>query len=112
MLQLVFAKNQSGIEPVRKELKEFSESERLEIDKAILKVQQRWPIGRPLVGSLGDKLWEVRVHLKDRIARIIFFIDDNSMILLRAFIKKDQKTPKEEKDLALRRKAAFRRENR
>jgi len=112
MLQLVFAKNQSGVEPVRKWLEDFSESEKLVIEDAISEVQQRWPIGKPLVGNLRDGLREVRIHLKNRIARIIFFIDGSDMVLLHAFIKKDQKTPKEEKDLALGRKAAFRRENR
>jgi len=72
--------------------------------------QVRWATDL-LVGSLRDGLWEVRTHLKNRIARVIFFIDDNTMILLHGFIKKDQKTPKEDKELALKRKATFRREN-
>lgn len=107
MLQLVFVKNQSGTEPVRKWLEELSKEEKSKIEEAISEVQQRWPIGKPLVGSLGDGLWEVRVHLKNRNARVIFFINNNKMILLHGFIKKDQRTPKEDKDLALKRKSAF-----
>ncbi len=50
-------------------------------------------------------LWEVRSKITDgQIARIIFYIDKGEMILLHGFIKKSQKTPKKEIDLALKRK--------
>ena len=39
-----------------------------------------------------------------RIARVIFYISKGEMILLHGFIKKSQKTPKKEIDLALKRK--------
>jgi phage-related protein len=35
----------------------------------------------------------VRVSLENRIARILFGIDGNLMVLLHGFIKKTQKTP-------------------
>jgi phage-related protein len=50
-------------------------------------------------------LWEVRSKLTGgRIARVIFYISRGEMILLHGFIKKSQKTPKQEIDLALKRK--------
>jgi phage-related protein len=50
-------------------------------------------------------LWEVRSKLTGgRIARVIFSISQGEMILLHGFIKKSQKTPKPEIDLALKRK--------
>jgi phage-related protein len=50
-------------------------------------------------------LWEVRSKLTGgRIARVIFSISQGEMILLLGFIKKSQKTPKPEIDLALKRK--------
>ena len=70
----------------------------------MLKVQYCWPIGKPLVGNLGNGLWEVRSQLPDRIARVIFCVDAGTMVLLHGFIKKTQKTPKWELDLALKRK--------
>jgi phage-related protein len=39
-----------------------------------------------------------------RIARVIFYISQGEMILLHGLIKKSQKTPKQEIDLALKRK--------
>jgi phage-related protein len=66
----------------------------------ILKVQYCWPIGRPLVGSLGGGLWEVRSRLDERIARVLFCVRGSSMILLHGFIKKTQKTPVQDLELA------------
>lgn len=49
-------------------------------------------------------LWEVRSNLTQRkIARVLFCIRQDNMILLHAFIKKTQKTPKQDLDLALAR---------
>ena len=62
----------------------------------------------PLVRSLGDGLWEVRSRLPTRIARTIFAIEGHAIILLHAFIKKTQKTPSEDKALALQRRNAYR----
>ena len=40
---------------------------------------------------------------KGRIARVLFCIDEGRMVLLHAFIKKTQKTPNADRDLALKR---------
>ncbi len=50
----------------------------------------------PLVRKMEADLWEVRVSLPDRIARILFTIDDKQMVLLHGFIKKSEATPKED----------------
>ena len=55
--------------------------------------------------ALGKGLWEVRSTLEsNRIARVIFCMGDGYMILLHGFIKKTQKVPQADIDLALRRK--------
>ncbi|BBI17781.1 type II toxin-antitoxin system RelE/ParE family toxin [Neochlamydia sp. S13] len=59
----------------------------------VKKVQFRWLLGLPLVRNLGDKLWEVRSSIPHGIARIIFIISTNKMVLLHGFIKKTQKIP-------------------
>ncbi|OAD20621.1 protein containing DUF891, partial [Candidatus Thiomargarita nelsonii] len=41
------------------------------------------------------------------IARVIFFIHNNKIVLLHGFIKKTQQTPKEDIELALTRKTTF-----
>ena len=77
------------------------------IGEDIMAVQYGWPIGMPLVRNLGNGLWEVRTNLENRIARVIFFIHHNQIVLLHGFIKKTQQTPKEDIELALARKSAF-----
>jgi phage-related protein len=68
-------------------------------------VEFSWPIGMPLVRSLGRGLWEVRSSLtRGRIARVIFCVEQGGMVLLHGFIKKTEKTPEREIDLALKRK--------
>jgi phage-related protein len=59
----------------------------------------------PLVRSLGRDLWEVRSTLRGgRIARVIFCVQTDRMVLLHGFVKKSQKTPPREIELALGRK--------
>ena len=59
----------------------------------------------PLVRSLGDGLWEVRSSLTGgKVARVIFTEEHGAMVLLHGFIEKTKKTPKQDLDLALKRK--------
>jgi phage-related protein len=53
----------------------------------------------PSVRKLKADLWEVRIQLVFRIARVVFTVDDGTMVLLHAFIKKSQAMP--QADLAL-----------
>jgi phage-related protein len=81
------------------------EADRHTVGKDIQKVEFGWPIGRPHCAPLGKGLWEVRSTLEsNRIARVIFCMGDGYMILLHGFIKKTQKTPQADIDLALKRK--------
>jgi len=63
----------------------------------------RWPVGMPLVEYLGDNLLEIRSTLKNRIARVIVTVKNDKMILLHGFIKKEQKPPQKELNLAKKR---------
>jgi phage-related protein len=70
----------------------------------ITDVEFSWPIGMPLCRPLGKGLWEVRSDLaRGRIARDIFCVHDGRMVLLHGFMKKTQKTPKDDLDLATKR---------
>lgn len=92
----------SGREPVRQWLKALDEADRKIIGEDIKDVEFSWPIGMPLVRPLGHGLWEVRSDItQGRIARVIFCIHMDHMVLLHGFIKKTRKTP--EADLALAR---------
>jgi phage-related protein len=99
-----FYVNAGGRRPVREWFLELPEADRHAIGKDIQKVEFGWPIGRPHCAPLGKGLWEVRSSLStDRIARVIFCIFGDHMILLHGFIKKTQKTPAADIDLATRR---------
>jgi phage-related protein len=104
-LDAVFFKSENGNEPVREWLLTLPKEERQIIGEDMLKVQYCWPMGKPLVGSLGSGLWEVRSRLGDRIARVIFLVEGRTMVLLHGFIKKTQKTPTHELELAVKRKS-------
>jgi len=98
-----FYQTAAGREPVRDWLKELDAEDRKAIGGDIATVEYGWPVGMPTCGPLGQGLWEVRSSLRsNRIARVIFGIVRNQMVLLHGFIKKTQKTPAE--DLALARK--------
>ena len=58
----------------------------------------------PYCRRLGNGLWEVRSDLTDgKIGRVIFFVVRGRMALRHGFIKKTQKTPAKDIDLALKR---------
>ena len=98
----------SGREPVREWLKALAAADRKAIGEDIKDVEFSWPIGMPLCRSLGGGLWEVRSDLPlGRIARVLFCVRNGRMVLLHGFIKKSQKTPIAERNIALRRMKAL-----
>jgi phage-related protein len=99
-----FYSTDAGRAPVLDWLRGLDKADRNAIGVDLLRVQFGWPIGRPLVGSLGDGLWEVRSTLRSqRIARLILCFHDETMVVLHGFIKKTQKTPAGDLALAKRR---------
>jgi phage-related protein len=93
ILSVAFFRAASGNEPVREWLKSMPGED-------LKTVQFGWPLGMPLVRKLEHGLWEVRSRLPDRIARVIFTTGESRMILLHGFIKKSQKTSREDLELA------------
>ncbi|MEI6076924.1 MAG: type II toxin-antitoxin system RelE/ParE family toxin [Verrucomicrobiota bacterium] len=106
-LKVVFFKTDTGNEPVREWLKELSKDDCKVIGMDILTVQYAWPIGKPLVDNLADGIWEVRSRLDNRIARTLFAMVNQEIVLLHGFIKKQQKTPADELELAKKRKKQY-----
>jgi phage-related protein len=98
----------SGREPVRDWLKSLPAADRKVIGEDIKDVEFSWPIGMPLCRHLGGGLWEVRSDLPlGRIARVLFCVRNGRMVLLHGFIKKTQKTPVSERDVAVKRMKAL-----
>jgi len=86
-------------------LKSLDAADRRVIGEDIKDVEFSWPIGMPLVRSLGRDIWEVRLSLpRGRIARVSFCVEPDCVVLLQGFLKKTQKTPTQDIDLAIRRR--------
>jgi phage-related protein len=103
ILEVRFFQTAAGKEPVREWLKELVKEDRQSIGEDIKTAQFGWPLGMPLVRKLEKNLWEVRTPITDGIARVIFTVIGNQMVLLHGFIKKSQKTPKNELETARKR---------
>lgn len=94
----------NGKEPVREWLLSLNVEDRKKIGKDIFKVEHGWPVGMPYSRPIGRGLYEVRSTISDGcIARVLFCIKNNKMILLHGFIKKTQVIPDKEKDIAYKR---------
>jgi phage-related protein len=106
-LKVVFFQTDTGNEPVREWLKALSKDDCKVIGADILTVQYAWPVGKPLVDNLGDGVWEVRSRLDNRIARTLFALVNQEIVLLHGFIKKQQRTPVDELELAKKRKKQY-----
>ncbi|MFO7902470.1 MAG: type II toxin-antitoxin system RelE/ParE family toxin [Planctomycetota bacterium] len=85
----------------------LDKEDRKTIGEDIKSLQFGWPLGMPLVRKMGTDLWQIRSQLPNRIARVIFTVQDDNMVLLYEFIKKSRKTPKAELNLAKRRLTHF-----
>ena len=108
ILAVRFFRTNAGREPVRDWLKNVLSSEdRLIIGVDIKTAQFGWPIGMPVVRKLEADLWEVRSRIRDGIARTLFTVVESEMVLLHGFVKKSQKIPKDELDLARNRLKAL-----
>jgi phage-related protein len=106
-LPAVFFRTNSGREPVRVWLKDLDPADRKIVGDDIRDCEFAWPVGlplcRPITGRRG--LWEIRSNLSGgRIARVLFCIEHGRMVLLHGFIKKTQRTPGREIEIAVKRK--------
>jgi len=103
-IPVAFWATETGTEPVRDWLKELDKEDRRQIGEDIKIVQFGWPVGMPTCRPMGKGLFEVRSRITDgRIARVLFCFHGNKIILLHGFVKKTQKTPKPDLELALKR---------
>lgn len=99
-LKVMFFRTRRGNEPVREWLKSLPLDEKRIIGEDVKTVQFGWPLGIPFVRKLEPGLWEVRSNLPSGIARVLFTVEGNTMVLLHGFIKKSQKTPLDDLHLA------------
>jgi phage-related protein len=100
-----FYRTSSGIGPVLEWLRDLPKEDRRVLGIDLMRVQVGWPIGMPLARSLGDGLWEMRSTLPSRrIARLLLCFHEGVIVVLHGFVKKTQKTPPDDLELARKRK--------
>jgi phage-related protein len=100
----------TGVAPVRDWLRGLTREARRQVGWDIGQVQERWPLGRPLVGKLSGGLCEVRTTFDKNEYRVFFYVEreqvvvvHNAMVLVHGIHKKTQKTPPADIALAQRR---------
>lgn len=110
ILHVVFYTTAAGNEPVRSWLASLSREDRRSVGFDIKTAQYGWPVGMPLIRKLDLGLWEVRSHISGGIARVLFTVEGDTMVLLHGFVKKSQKTPAADLKTAKQRMADLREE--
>ena len=108
-LRVVFFRTDRGNDPVRDWLEGLGERDEVIIDTDITVVAENWPsvlrtsLVKKLQGEEG--LWEIRSRISDgkRIARVLFTVEADEIILLHGFVKKSQRTPRKDLRIARRR---------
>lgn len=86
-------------------LKQVDPASRKGIGEDLYTLQLGWPVGMPLARKLEPNLWELRSHVSNGIARIMFTEEKRALILLHGFIKKSQKLAASDLVLAKKRLA-------
>jgi len=108
ILEVVFFRMEAGNEPVRDWLCGLVREDRKTLGEDIKTVQFGWPLGMLLIRKLTTGLREVRSHISTGIARVMFTVDGQTMVLLHGFQKKSQRTPPADLVTANRRLAQLR----
>lgn len=101
---VVFYRTSNGDEPVREWLRRLDDQDRKIVGDDLRTLEYGWPVGMPLCRSITSHkgLWELRSNLTGRrIARVLFCIAHGKLVLLHGFIKKTQKTPDPDLQLAV-----------
>lgn len=90
---------------VMKGIKSWPQGLRAKYARTIDLIEEFGPqIGPPHTKSMGKGLFEIRVKAREGIGRAFFCYQlGNEIVILHSFIKKTQKTPKKELEIALRR---------
>ena len=85
---------------------DLDKQDRKAIGEDIATLEFCWPVGKPKCSPMHAHigLYEIRSNVSSRrIARVLFVIVGSKMVLLHGFIKKTQKTPAKELNIAVAR---------
>ena len=100
--EIVFYKNDKGEKPVEDFLDSLNDKMRAKMLLSIRIVREKgYQTRMPYSEELEDGIFELRAKVGSDISRVLyFFVVGRKIILTNGFIKKTQKTPKSEIELA------------
>ena len=100
--EIVFYDKPDGSEPVKEFLLSVDDKMRARLIKTIeLLAQNGTALRMPYSKHLVDGIFEIRAKVGSNISRVLyFFVIGNRIVLTNGFVKKTQKTPKNEIELA------------
>ena len=107
--EIVFYKNDKGEKPVEDFLDSLSDKMRAKMLLSIRIVREKgYQTRMPYSEELEDGIFELRAKVGSDISRVLyFFVVGRKIILTNGFIKKTQKTPKSEIELAKKYRADY-----
>ena len=107
--EIVFYKNDKGEKPVEDFLDSLSDKMRAKMLLSIRIVREKgYQTRMPYSEELEDGIFELRAKVGSDISRVLyFFVVGRKIILTNGFIKKTQKTPKSEIELAKKNRADY-----
>jgi phage-related protein len=107
--EIEFYKKENGDSPVEEFLESLSTKMRAKAIREIDLLEEFGillpkPHARDIEGEKYKGLWELRIKVATDIARTFYFLaSGNKFVLLHGFIKKDEKTPVSELEIARKR---------
>lgn len=102
---VIFFRSSSGREPARDFIESLPTEERAKVyghveilaNKGVL-------LEKPFVDHIDGKIWELRISITKREVRMLYFMTTGkTAVLLHGFVKKTQRTPRGEIEIAVRR---------
>jgi len=110
LLEVVFYELSNGEKPALNSILEIKDTKlRAKVFRS-LKLLETFgnELGEPDTAPLGNEIFELRTKQGSNIVRCLYFYQKGKIIIVtNSFIKKTQKTPKSEIELALERKADY-----
>ncbi len=108
-LQGVYYRTSNGTCPVEEWLNKQSDKVQAKMFKYMEHLETYWDQGGfTFIRSLGDGLFEIKTKVDDKWPRLIYFYYDKGRIVyLHGFLKKQNRTPRREIDIAKRRRNDF-----
>lgn len=107
--EIIFYDKEDGTEPAKEFLDSLDVKMRAKMLRTIVMLQSNgYELREPYSKPLNDGILELRAKVGSDISRVLyFFVVGKKAILTNGFIKKTQKTPKEEIERAKRYRAEY-----